>query len=229
MVTALCNSKLGGLYTIFTPLCTLCEDKQLTPSELMSHHWWEECSADKGFVNAQVCFCSVRLLGPGHEIQTHPDAWVPRVIVTHWEKQCGEQEAAWSQPVGKAEHWGKRERIWNLTSSQLDSISATGKQAPSLRDENAETVGPGRCCIRGRVHSYSIQSEQRQPCFTSQAAETHPKRMSEWMQWDQVLDSPEKEILTITGNFALSGLTAPMLLQMAQQHLSTTTSIFATF
>lgn len=73
MVTALCNSKLGGLYTIFTPLCTLHEDKQLTPSELMSHHWWEECSADKGFVNAQVCFCSVRLPGPSHEIQTRPD------------------------------------------------------------------------------------------------------------------------------------------------------------
>ncbi|KAJ7414799.1 hypothetical protein WISP_81406 [Willisornis vidua] len=34
----------------------------------------------------------------------------------------------------------------NLTSSQLESISAMGKQAPSLRDEN---TGPGECCIRG--------------------------------------------------------------------------------
>lgn len=59
--------------------------------------------------------------------------------VTSWEKQPGEQADARSQLTGKAKHWGRRGRIGNLTSSQLECISATRKQAPALWDENVET------------------------------------------------------------------------------------------
>lgn len=143
--------------------------------------------------------------------------------LTHREKQPGEQEAAWSQLVGKAKHRGRRERIWNLTSSQLESISATGKWAPSLWDENMETAGSGEGCIRGcLLLLYSKPAATA--TFYKPSSWNTSKTAPEWMQWDQVLYTPEKEILTITGIFVLSGVTAPTLLQMAQQHLSTATS-----
>lgn len=216
MVPDLCTSKLGRVDTILTPLHSLCEDKQLMPSELISHHWWEERSTDIGLGDTRVCFCSVWLLDPSHEIQPHPPRCPSSLRkATQQEMQSAEQAAAWRNS------WALGEEVRD-PKSPLEPAGkhfCCGEAAPSLGDGKVEAAGPGECCARGQVCSSSCSNQQRQPRFTSSS-----KVFPEWMQWDQVLYPPEEEILTITGNFVLSGLPAPKLFQMAQQRLSTATS-----